>query len=106
MSTHFFHNVYEAYQVALKVEENIDRKLQHKFQGKGPRGRGKASSTRGEKEDESTNSQSNRGGNDTGRGRVFGRGKCKHIITCYRCGVEGHKASECLKNLKKNNRRA
>jgi hypothetical protein len=51
-----------------------------------------------EKEDESTNSQSNRGGNDTGRGRGFGRGKGKYIITCYRCGVEGHKASECLES--------
>jgi hypothetical protein len=27
MSMHFFHNVDEAYQVSLKVEENIDRKL-------------------------------------------------------------------------------
>jgi hypothetical protein len=34
MSTHYFHNVDEAYQVALKVEENIDRRLRQKFQGK------------------------------------------------------------------------
>jgi len=96
MSTHYFRNVDEAYQVALKVEEKIDRKLQQKFRGRGPRGRGRASAARGnEKEDESTSSQNSRGGNGTGRGRGFGRGKDKYIITCYRCGVEGHKASEC-----------
>jgi hypothetical protein len=31
-----------------------------------------------------------------GRGRGFRRGKGKYIITFYRYGVEGHKASECL----------
>jgi hypothetical protein len=94
MSTHYFHNVDEAYQVALKVEENIDRRLQQKFQGKGTRGRGRASVARSsEKEDEVTNNQNTRGGSGTGRGRGFGRGK--YVITCYRCRVEGHKASEC-----------
>jgi hypothetical protein len=94
MSTHYFRNVDEAYQVALKVEENIDRRLRQKFQGKGTRGRGRASVAKdNEKEDEATNSQNTRGGRSVGRGRGFGQGK--YVITCYRCGVEGHKASEC-----------
>jgi hypothetical protein len=80
------------------VEENIDRKLQHKFQGNRPRGKGKISVSRGsEKENESTNTQSNRGGNGTRRGRGFEIEKGKYIITYYICGVEGHKAYECPK---------
>ena len=31
MNTHYFHNVDESYQIALKVEEKLDRKLQQKF---------------------------------------------------------------------------
>jgi len=56
MSTHYFHNVYEAYQVALKVGENIDRMLWKKFRGKGTRGKRRKSVARSsEKEDEASN---------------------------------------------------
>jgi hypothetical protein len=34
MSTHYFQNVDEGYQVALKVEEKISRRIRHKFEGK------------------------------------------------------------------------
>jgi hypothetical protein len=95
MSTCYFHNVDEVYQVALKVEENIDKILREKFQGEGTRGRGRTSVIKySEKEDEATNNQNTRGGRSVGKGIGFGRGK--YVITCYRCGVEGHKASECL----------
>ena len=30
------------------------------------------------------------------KGRGFGRERCKYPIICYRHGVEGHKALECL----------
>jgi hypothetical protein len=94
MSTHYFNNVDEAYQVSLKVEENIDKILWYKFHGKGTRGRGGANVAKdSEKEDETTNSQNTKGGRSIGRGRGFGRGK--YVITCYRCGVEGHKESKC-----------
>jgi len=94
MSTNYFRNVYKTYQVALKVEEKIDKRLRHKFQGKWTIGRGKASAAKeNEKEDEATNCRNTRGGISVGRGRCFGRGK--YVITCYRCGIEGHKASEC-----------
>jgi hypothetical protein len=97
MSTHYFHNVDDTFQFSLKVEENIDRKFKHKFQGKGPRGRGKASTAIGnEREDESTSGQSNKGGNGTRRGCGFIRVKGKYAITSYKCGVEGHNASKCL----------
>jgi hypothetical protein len=103
MSIHLFYNVDEAYQVALKVDENFDKKLQKKFRSKWSRGRGRVSIARGnEKKDESINRQSNRGGNDTRRGRGFIRVKGKYIITCYRCGVERHKAYKCQE---KNNTR-
>ena len=95
MRTHYFHNVDEAYHIALKVEEKIDGKLHQKFRGKGPRGRGRENDTKGnEKEDEFTSGKSNRG-NGTRRGRGFGRGKCKYVITCSSCRLVGHKASEC-----------
>ena len=55
MSTHYFCNVDEAYQVALRVEEKIDRKLQQKNRGRALRGRGKVNVPKGnEKEDKST----------------------------------------------------
>jgi hypothetical protein len=47
------------------------------------------------REVEASSSQISKGDNHAGRGRGFGRGKGKYVITCYRCGVEGHKASEC-----------
>ena len=95
MSTHYFLNVDEAYQVALKVEETIDRIIWQKFWGKWTRGRGRESDTKyNEKEDEATNSKHARGGRIIGRGRGFGHSK--YVITCYNYGVEGHKASECL----------
>jgi hypothetical protein len=73
------------------LTEDCDRSSR----GKGTRGRGKTSVAKdSEKEDEATNSQNTRGGRSVGRGRGFGRGK--YVITCYRCGVEGHKASKCL----------
>jgi hypothetical protein len=34
MSMHYFHNVDEAYQVSLNVEENIDKRLRQKFRKK------------------------------------------------------------------------
>jgi hypothetical protein len=77
----------------LKVEENIDKRIQQKFWGKGTRGRGRASVVKdNEKEDEVTNSKHTRGGGSVGRGRGFGH--CKYVITCYNCGVEGHKADQ------------
>ena len=93
MSTHYFHTIDEAFQVSLKVEEKVNRKAQQKLRGKGPQGRGRTRTDKvNESEEESTNT-SNTKGNGTGRGRGFGRGKC--TITYYRCGVDGHKASEC-----------
>ena len=78
----------------MKVEENIDRRIRHKFWGKGTRGKGKASVTKyNEKEDEATNSKNARGGRSDDRGRGFGHGK--YVITCYNCGVEGQKSLEC-----------
>ena len=94
------HNIFctidQACQVALKVEEKINRKVQQKGRGRGSRGRGKTGTIRGsEKEEKSTNSQGGRGGNNTGRSRgSFGRGKGNYVITCYHCGVEGHKKYE------------
>ena len=41
-----------------------------------------------------TSKQSTRG-NGSDRGKGFSRGKGKFVITCYRCGVEGHKSSKC-----------
>jgi hypothetical protein len=46
-----------------------------------------------EKEDEATISQNTRGGRSIGKGRGFGHSK--YVITCYNCGVEGHKESKC-----------
>lgn len=46
MSTHYFHTVDEAYQVSLKVEELVDKKMKQKLRGKGPRGRRRASTSR------------------------------------------------------------
>jgi hypothetical protein len=81
MSTYYFRNVDEAYQVYLKVEENIDIILRQKFQGKGTRGKGKPISSKdSEKEDEATNNQNIRRGRSIGRGRGFGQGK--YVITC------------------------
>ena len=55
MSTHYFHTVDEPYQVALKVEEKVERKTQQKFRGKGPQGRCKTSTTKeNKKEDEAS----------------------------------------------------
>jgi hypothetical protein len=48
-----------------------------------------------EKEEESSSGQGGRGGNGVGRSRGFRRGKGRYVITCYHCGVEGHKKSEC-----------
>ena len=79
----------EAYKVTLKVEEKVDTKIQQKLRGKGPRGRGRTSISKViKKEEESTSVPSNRG-NGTRRCRAFERGKGKHVITCYKCGVEG-----------------
>jgi hypothetical protein len=47
MSTHYFHNVDEAYQITLKVEEKLSRRSQQNFKGKGPRGKGRTSVARG-----------------------------------------------------------
>ena len=97
MGTHYFRTVYEAYQISLKVEEKVDRKTQKKLRGRGPRGRGRKNTTKeNEKEEESTSSQSAKG-NGAGRVRGFIRGKVKFVIICYRCGVEGHKASKSPK---------
>lgn len=98
MSTQYFHTIDETYYISLKVEENFDRKTQQNGRGRGSRGRGNIGSARGyEKEEESNNGQGGRGGNNIGRGREsFGRGKGKYVITCYHCGVEGHKKSKCL----------
>jgi len=95
MSTDYFHTMDEAYQVFLKVEEKVDRKNQQKLRGRGWRGRGKTNTIKeNEKEEESISNQSTRW-NGVGRGKGFERGKGKFVITCYRCGVEGHKASKC-----------
>jgi len=76
MSTHYFCNVDEAYKVALKVEEKIDRRLRQKFQGKWTRGKGKASvANNSEKEDEATNIQNTRGGSGARGGKGFVIGK-------------------------------
>lgn len=69
--------------------------MQQKFRGKCPRGGDRASATRvNEKKNEATSTQSKKG-NGTRRGRGFRRGKGKYAITCYKCGVEGHKTSKC-----------
>ena len=96
MSTHYFHTVVEFYQVSLKVEEKVDKKNQQNLRGRGPweTGRTNIAKENG-KEEESTSSQSSIG-NGASRGRGFRRGKGKFVITCYRCGVERHKALECL----------
>ena len=95
MRTHYFCIMDEAYQVSLKVEEKVERKTQQKFSGKGPRGRVMTSTVKEyEKEVEATSKISARG-NGVGSGRGFGRVRGKYVITCYRCGVESHKASEC-----------
>jgi hypothetical protein len=84
--------------VSLKVEEKVDRKTQQKLRGRGPRGRGRTNIAKeNDKEEESTSSQSSIG-NGAGRGRGFRRGKGKFVITCYRCGVEGHKAWNAQKS--------
>jgi hypothetical protein len=94
ISMHYFCNVDKSYQVSLKVEEKVNKRLRQKFQGKGTRGRGSKSATKyNEKEDESINSKNTRGGRSVGRGRCFGRGK--YVIACYSCRVEGHKSWEC-----------
>jgi hypothetical protein len=38
MSTHYFRTIDEAYQVSLKVEENIERKTQPRGRGRGFKG--------------------------------------------------------------------
>ena len=86
----------EAYQVALKAEEKVERRTQHKFRGKGPRSKGRTNNDKGsEREDGDTSKPSTRG-SGASRVRGFGRGRRKYVIACYRCGVEGHKASESL----------
>ena len=89
----------ETYQVSLKVEEKVERNTQQTFRGKGPRGRGREIIVKeNENEDEATSILSTRG-NGVGRGRGFGRGRGKYVINSYRCGIEGHKASECPEKL-------
>jgi len=96
MSTHYFRTLAEAYQVSMKVEEKFDKKNWQKLRGRGPRGIGRTSiANENGKEEESTGSQSSIG-NGASRGRGFRRRKGKFVITCYRCGVERHKALECL----------
>jgi hypothetical protein len=81
------------------VEEKIGMRVWQKFWGKGTRGRGTTSVAKdSEKEDEATSSQNTRGGKSVGSGRGFGRGK--YVITCYRCGVDGHKASRMSRETK------
>lgn len=98
MSTQYFCTTNESYQVSLKVEENINRKIQQKVRGRGSRGRSKTGTTGDtEKGEEFASGEGGRVGKSTGRGRgSFGRGKSKYVIACYQCGVEGHKKYECL----------
>ena len=56
-----------------------------------------------EKEDGTTSSPRTRV-NEAVKGRGFGRGRGKYVITCYRCGVEGNKALECLEKQGSNKR--
>lgn len=91
---HYFRIVDEDYQVSLKVEEKVERKNQLKFRGKGPQGRGMTSATKENEEDEATGNQSTEG-YGVAKGKGFGRGRGKYVITCYKCGVEGNKASKC-----------
>lgn len=94
MSTHYFQTMDEAYQISLKVEEKLNRKWQQNCRGNNLRGKGTAKVARGHSREGrdvevSSNQISKEDNHD-------GRGKGKYVIACYRCGVEGHKASECL----------
>lgn len=71
--------------------------MKEKIQGKGPRGRGRASTVKGnEKKDECTSIEGNKGENGSERGKGLKRGSGKYVITCYKCGEDGHKACERL----------
>ena len=48
------------------------------------------------RKDEAASNQFSKWYNHGSRGKGFGKGKCKYVITCYNCGVEGHNAFEFL----------
>jgi hypothetical protein len=50
MRTHYFRTIDEAYQVSLKVEENIERKTQPR--GRGFNGKGKVGTAKGSEKEE------------------------------------------------------
>jgi len=83
--------------VALNVEKKIVRKLRQKFRGKGPRGGGRESTAKSNEEKDGATSNQNTRGSGARRGRGFGRGT--FVITCYRCRIEGHKASKRPKQV-------
>ena len=89
--------VEDAYQVALKVEENLLRKQNQKTRGKNiVRGRGYPSSGGRTFKDgvEGFGSQSSQRGGFRG-----GRGRGKNIeVKCYACGEIGHMSQNCLEN--------
>lgn len=52
MNTHYFQIVNEAYHISLKIEENLNRKMQKKGRGRDFRGRDKSGTTRGSEKEE------------------------------------------------------
>jgi hypothetical protein len=84
LRTQHFHSIEEAFQVALKVEEKLDRKHQN-GRDKGIRGKGRENFGRSQvdarDEDEASSNHSFERGTNTGRGREGG-----YIIICHQCG--------------------
>jgi len=76
----------------------LNRKSQWNCRGNNLRGKGRVKVARGHSskanEPEVYSSQISKKENHVGKYKGFERGKGKYAISCYRCGVEGHKASK------------
>ena len=115
-------SIEEAYQFALKVEEKLNKKYDHKNSGRGRGGRSGGRSHGGRndeqknKDEAGSSSQNQRGNNSNrfhdqnnrnqrGRGRGQGAGRGGFRGNCFHCNEEGHRAFECPQRQGRNDRR-
>lgn len=109
----------DSYQIALKIEERLNKKFENKQKGKGRGGKvggrtykSEENKQKGYKNEEGSNREakydegkSSLGQNFIGRGRGCGFGGGPFRGTCFKCGEEGHRAYDCPHTEEKPRRR-